>query len=67
MVCAMKTIEIKGPVELTFDGMEHMTGKASITTTMGATTNTSHSVTDHRWKAAACTAADVNTRPNGGR
>ena len=63
LACTMKTAEIKGPVDVTFDGMEHMTGKASMATTVGGKTTTSQTVTDSRWKAMACTAADVNMKP----
>ena len=60
--CAMRTIEMKGPVDITFDGMEHMTGKASLSMTRNGKTTTSESASDYRWKQDACTSADLNNK-----
>ena len=65
--CDLKTFQMKGPTDITFDGLEHMTGKSTITTTAGGKTTTSVATTDYRWKGAACTDADVNTKKKGGR
>ena len=64
--CDMKTFQMKGPTDITFDGLEHMTAKATITTTAGGKTTTSVATTDYRWKGAACTDADVNMKKKGG-
>ncbi len=64
--CDMKTFQMKGPTDITFDGLEHMTGKSTFTTTAGGKTTTSVVVADYRWKGAACTDADVNTKKKGG-
>jgi hypothetical protein len=64
--CDLKTIQLKGPNDITFDGLEHMTGKSTVTTTVGGKTTTSVVTTDYRWKGAACTDADVNTKKKGG-
>ena len=64
--CNMKTFQMKGPTDITFDGLEHMTAKATITTTAGGKTTTSVATTDYRWKGAACTDADVNMKKKGG-
>lgn len=58
--CSMKTVQMKGPVRLTFDGKEHMTQKASLTLTFGGKTTHVTSVVDFRWKAAACTGTEIN-------
>lgn len=60
--CDGKSFQMKGPVDMTFDGMEHMTGKASLTMTMGGKTSMTQTVTEYRWKAAACSSADVNMK-----
>jgi hypothetical protein len=64
--CDLKTIQMKGPNDITFDGLEHMTGKSTITTTAGGKTTSSVVTQDYRWKGAACTDADVNTKKKGG-
>ena len=61
MDCQMKTVQMKGPVDLTFDGMEHMTGKATFARTRKGKTTGMQVVMDYRWKAAACGPADLNS------
>lgn len=61
--CEAKSFQMKGPADLTFDGMEHMTGKASFTVTAGGKTSSVQSQTDYHWKNAACSPTDVNLRP----
>jgi len=63
MDCTMKTIQMKGKVELTFDGKEHMSGKASIDSTVDGKVSSSLTFVDYRWKAALCGPADVNLKP----
>jgi hypothetical protein len=41
-------------------------GKSTMTTTAGGKTMRSVVVSDYRWKAAACTDADVNAKKKGG-
>jgi len=65
--CDRKTAQTKGTTDITFDGTEHMIGKSTITTTSGGKSRSSVVVTDYRWKGAACTDADVNMKPKGGR
>jgi hypothetical protein len=60
--CEMRTVQMKGPVDLTFDGMEHMTGKASVAVIRLGKTTTSETVSDYRWKNAACTSADASNK-----
>jgi hypothetical protein len=62
MDCPMKAFQMKGKVTLTFDGMEHMTGKAMLDTTVNGKTTTSPSSTDYRWKNSQCSPNDVNVR-----
>jgi hypothetical protein len=64
--CELKTFQMKGVTDITFDGIEHMTGKSTVTRTRGGNATSSVSVTDYRWKNAACTDADVNTKKKGG-
>lgn len=64
--CDLKTAQMKGRTDITFDGMEHMTGKSTMSTTAGGKTTSSVVVSDYRWKGAACTDADVNTKKKGG-
>jgi hypothetical protein len=64
--CDLKTIQMKGQTDITFDGLEHMTGKTAMTMTAGGKTTNSMVTTDYRWKGAACTDADVNTKKKGG-
>ena len=53
---------MKGSIELIFDGLEHMAGKASITMTRNGKTSNSQSSSDWRWKGDACNSADVNLK-----
>lgn len=62
MDCTMKTLQMKGKVELTFDGKEHMSGKASIDSTMDGKISNSLTFVDYRWKAALCGPNDVNVK-----
>ena len=63
--CDMKTMRISGTTDITFDGLEHMTAKASTTTTRGGKSTDRVVTGDYRWKGAACTDADVNTKKKG--
>jgi len=63
MSCDMKIGQMKGTIDLKFDGMEHMTGTAAMTMTMNARAPMAiTTVTDYRWKSSQCNASDVNTR-----
>ena len=62
MDCSMKNFEMKSQVIFTYDGMEHMTGKSSVTATAGGKTTNSQSVTEYRFKGSTCTSADVNLK-----
>lgn len=64
--CSMKTVQMKGPVRLTFDGKEHMTQKASLALTFGGRTTNVTSLVDFRWKAATCTGHEINLTPPSG-
>jgi len=66
--CQMKTIRMKGQVDFTFDGMEHMTGKSTMTmVSADGKTTTSQVDSDYRWKAAACTAPNAGKKAKGPR
>jgi len=63
MDCETKTYQMKGNVNLIFDGMEHMTGNGKVEITMGGKTSSSGTLVDYRWKGATCSSHDVNLRP----
>ncbi len=62
MDCPTKSFQMKGKVELSFDGMEHMTGKGLMDMTINGKTTSSVSHVDYRWKGATCSPDDVNLR-----
>jgi hypothetical protein len=61
--CPMKELQMKGSVTLTFDGTQHMTGKAVLDVTVSGTTTKATSQMDYRWKSATCSSADLNMHP----
>ena len=63
MNCPTKSFQMKGPVTLTFDGPQHMTGKAVLDVTVSGKTTTSTSLTDYHWKDATCSPDDMNMHP----
>jgi hypothetical protein len=67
MDCDMKSAKMKGTVELKFDGMEHMTGTASMTMTMNGKSTPASTVTEYRWKSSQCNADDINLRKKNGK
>jgi len=60
--CEMKVFQMKGKVDMTFDGMEHMIAKGQIDITMNGKTTSSASVADYRWKGATCSPNDANLK-----
>lgn len=66
MDCQLKVFEMKGNVEMRFDGMDHMTAKASIDMTLNGKTTSSVTNSDYRWKNASCSPNDLNMRPKRG-
>jgi hypothetical protein len=62
MNCPAKSFQMKGPVTLTFDGLQHMTGKAVLDMTVNGKTTTSTSLSDYQWKGATCSPNDLNMR-----
>jgi hypothetical protein len=58
--CLGKSFQMKGRVDLTFDGMQHMTGKAVIDMTIHEKTSTTTTLEDYRWKSASCSSSDLN-------
>lgn len=61
MDCPTKTLQVKGKVILTFDGMEHMIGKARLDMSLNGNT-TASSTSDYRWKSPRCGPDDINMR-----
>jgi Protein of unknown function (DUF3617) len=67
MNCPTKSFQMKGSVTLTFDGMEHMTGKALLDTTVNGKTTTGSSLTDYRWRNSKCGPNDINLHTGAGK
>jgi hypothetical protein len=60
MNCPAKSFQMKGTGTLTFDGMEHMTGKGVVDITVNGKTTSSPSTGDYRWKRSQCGPEDMN-------
>jgi hypothetical protein len=60
--CAGKSFQMKGKVEMTFDGPEHMTAKGLFDMTMNGKTTSSTSLVAYHWKGATCSPNDVNLK-----
>jgi Protein of unknown function (DUF3617) len=60
MNCPAKSFQMKGTVTMTFDGMEHMIGKALIDMTVNGKTTSTPTSQDYRWKSSKCSADDMN-------
>jgi hypothetical protein len=63
MDCNGRSYQLKGKVELTFDGAEHMSGKGTMEMTMNGKTSNSTTLMDYRWKGRTCSSKDVNLKP----
>ena len=61
--CSSATYQITGKADLTYDGAEHIVGKATVQTTRSGKATSSATASDWRWKSPACGPNDVNTRP----
>jgi hypothetical protein len=62
LVCEMKSFQMKGKVDLVFDGLEHMTAKSQVDITMAGKTTSSASVAEYRWKGTTCSPNDANLK-----
>jgi hypothetical protein len=63
MDCPTKSFQLKGKVNVSFDGLTHMISKTSIDTIVNGKTTHADSQVDYRWKAAACDPnADMNLK-----
>jgi hypothetical protein len=63
MDCTTKSFQLKGKVNVGFDGLTHMISKTSIDTTANGTTTHADSQVDYRWKGPACDPnADMNLK-----
>jgi hypothetical protein len=61
--CDMKSMTMKGRIDGSFDGMEHMTSKATLDMTMNGKATQSSASTDWRFKGATCNPdADMNLK-----
>jgi hypothetical protein len=61
--CESKSFQMKGKVNMVFDGLEHMTAKGQIDITMSGKTTSSTSVAEYHWKGATCSPNDANLKP----
>jgi len=62
MNCDMQLYQMKGKVDMRFEGKEHIVAKSSLEMTMQGKTTTTSSLLDYRWKAAACSQNDANLK-----
>jgi hypothetical protein len=62
VTCSSPRISMTGKGEWTFDGMEHIAAKSTMTMTMNGNTKSVTSQGDFRWKASSCDPNDVNLR-----
>jgi len=61
--CGGKAFQMKGSVQLTFDGLTHIHSVGSIDTTTGGSTTHMDTISDYRWKGPTCDPnADVNLK-----
>jgi hypothetical protein len=60
--CPMKAMQMKGKVNMVFDGMEHMTAKGLFDITMNGKTTNSSTVAEYHWKGATCDPNDANLK-----
>jgi hypothetical protein len=60
--CPMKSVQMKGSVSLTFDGLTHMSGKGSFDTTVNGNASHMDTQVDYVWKQSACSPNDMNMR-----
>ena len=61
--CESKSFQMKGKVNMVFDGLEHMTAKGQVDITMGGKTTSSTTVAEYHWKGASCSPDDANLKP----
>lgn len=62
MDCEMKVFQMKGKVDLIFDGLEHMTAKGRVDITMNGKTTSSATAAEYRWKGPTCSQNDANLK-----
>lgn len=61
--CPAKTMQMKGTVKMTFDGMTHMISNGSMDITFNGNTMHKDSTVDFRWKGPTCDpAVDLNLK-----
>ncbi len=60
--CPMKTMQMKGTVNMVFDGLEHMTAKGQFDVTLNGKTTNSSTVAEYHWKGVTCSPDDANLR-----
>jgi len=61
--CSSKSMQMKGAIKMTFDGMTHMISYGSLDMTLNGNNIHKDSTVDFRWKGPACNpAVDMNLR-----
>jgi hypothetical protein len=62
MDCPMAAFQMKGKVDVSFDGKEHMTARSSMDMTFNGSDTHLVSLLDYRYKGPTCSPNDVNMR-----
>jgi len=62
MDCPATTFEMKGKVEITFDGQQHMIGKGAVDFLIDGKSSSASTSADYRWKNSTCSPNDVNLK-----
>lgn len=60
--CPSPTVEMKGKVEMTFDGKEHMIARSNVQISRSGQISNATQTIDYRWKAAVCSPDDLNIK-----
>jgi hypothetical protein len=64
MDCPMQAFQMKGKVDVSFLGMEHMTARASMDITLNGIASHSTISVNYRYKGSTCNPEDVNLQQN---
>ena len=61
MHCDMKSFQMKGKVDMVFDGLEHMTAKLQVDVTMNGKVTSSMLVAEYHWEGATRSPNDAKS------
>lgn len=62
MDCQSAAMQIKVRSDVSFDGMEHMTAKSTVETTLNGQSFNRVALVDYRWKGSVCSPTDNNLK-----